>query len=105
MQPSQRKPFYVSSNAEVMIYVQLLRINKSQALCYKVVLHKREGASGEEVDRDVPIADITSTTRQSVIAEALSWDVGEASREDGVLGFGERRSSIMLIGVVATTSP
>ena len=88
-----------------MIYVQLLRINEGQALCYKVVLHKREGAGRKEVDRDVPIADITSTTRQSVVAEALSWDVSEASREDGVLGFCERQSSIMLIGMVATTSP
>lgn len=96
-QPSQCKSPDIPGNTSILVQVRVVVVAKGQALGYQMVLYKRESACREEVDGDVPVADISSTTGKSIVGEAFGGNMGEPRGENSVLWLRERRRSLVLI--------
>ena len=79
---------------------------EGETLGDEVVFNDCKGTGGKEIGRDIEIASVSCALSESSGSEAMGWDVRKGGGEDGVFGWGERRRSFVLIGMVgATTLP
>lgn len=62
---------------------------EGETLGDEVEVHDGKGTGREEIGRDVKVAGIPCAMSESSGGEAMGWDVGEGSGEDGVFGWVE----------------